>query len=374
MKWKLCLTKLKSKMINFSFSHDEVKRIDAFLKNDYFFDLKADESPIAIFESKFKDYIGTKYALSVSSGTMALNLSLMSLNLKREDEILMSALSFITPLSSTLISGAKPILIDINKQDFNIDTEQLEAKITKKTRAIILVHSFGLPIEYGKVKAILNRHKNLVVIEDCAQSCGARYLDEQVGSFGDIACFSFNTPKNLNCLGGGMITTNNKKLFEKLELLSGYGVKDLFNRNFDTIGYNVRLNTLQAVIGIERLKKLERCNKERRERAELYKKSLSGVEFQMFSNDRSHVYYVLAGLLPRDCQASKLNPEIITYRPMLPLYRTTLFKKYLNKVKKNEFLNTESVWKRLFYLKVNPEISYLTINRNIKYLKPLMKQ
>ena len=183
------------------------------------------------FEHNFKIYKQTKFALSVNSCTAALHLSLLSLNLNRGDEVITTPMTFASTINSIILAGGKPVLADINKETFNIDPQKILEKITKKTKAIILVHLAGLPCEIKKIKKIVNKHK-LFLIEDCAHSIESKYNGKHLGNFGDTGCFSFYSTKNLTTGEGGMIITQKKKIAEKIRVLRLHGLsKDAWKRH-----------------------------------------------------------------------------------------------------------------------------------------------
>lgn len=168
------------------------------------------------FESKFADYLGVKFALAVSSGRLGLKLILESLNLEKGDEVLLPAYTFHIVPEVIRKSGFTPVFVDINEDDYNIGVNYIERKITPRTKVIIATHLFGKPCELSRVMEIAKKH-NIFVIEDCAQAIGAKYQGREVGSFGDCAYFSFESIKPFHTFGGGMIVTDNRKLYEDLK-------------------------------------------------------------------------------------------------------------------------------------------------------------
>jgi len=216
------------------------------------------------FEKNFSKYIGVKYAVSVSSGTAALYLGLLALGIKEKDEVITTPFSFIASSNSILYTGAKPVFADINPQSLNIDPLKIEEKINKNTKAILPVHLFGHPCEMDEIKKIARKH-HLYIIEDACQAHGAEYKGKKVGSIGDIGCFSFYATKNMTTIEGGMITTNNKQIYEKLLKLRNHGSNKKYHH--ETLGYNFRMTEINAVLGIEQLKKLTNFNKIRSKNA-----------------------------------------------------------------------------------------------------------
>ncbi|MCD6575101.1 DegT/DnrJ/EryC1/StrS family aminotransferase [Candidatus Aerophobetes bacterium] len=226
------------------------------------------------FEKKFARYCGTKYAIGVNSGTDALFLALKCLGIGRGDEVITVPNSFIATASSIIATNAKPVFVDA-REDMNINPDLIEAAITKNTRAIVPVHLTGRPAEMDKIMDIARKY-GLYVVEDAAQAVGAEYKGKKVGSWGNVNCFSLHPLKNLNACGdGGIITTNDDRLYEKLLQMRNIG---LITRDKANIwGYNSRLDTIQAAILNVKFKYLDRWIEKRRENAKFYNKELKGL-------------------------------------------------------------------------------------------------
>jgi len=225
------------------------------------------------FEREFADFCGAKYCVAVASGTDALFLSLKALGVGPGDEVITAPNSFIATALSVSMTGAKPVFVDIDPETFNIDPEKIEDKITSRTKAIIPVHLFGRPADMEPIKKIAQRH-NLKILEDACQAHGARYNKKRVGTFGDLAAFSFNPPKNLGCGGdGGAVITNNGSLAKKVLLYREYGSQKKYHHLIK--GFNSRLDAMQAAILRTKLKHLEEWNEARRKNALLYNELLS---------------------------------------------------------------------------------------------------
>ncbi len=227
------------------------------------------------FEKNFADYIGTKYAVAVNSGTAALQLSLLGLGIKNGDEVITVPNSFFATAEAISNVGATPVFCDVNDNTHNINVNKIEDKITKKTKAILPVHLYGHPSDMDSIKEIAKNH-NLLVIEDACQAHGAEYKNKKTGAFGDTGCFSFYPSKNLGAFGeGGIITTDNEELFNKLKLLRAHGENPKGTHNIS--GYNFRLDEIQGAILNIKLKYLDRYNNSRRKNAVLYKNLLTDV-------------------------------------------------------------------------------------------------
>ncbi len=218
------------------------------------------------FEAKFAEYIGTKYAVACNSGTSALHISYLCSNLKPGDSVITTPFTFRSTISMLEAIGVKPIFVDI-KDDYNINESKIEGAIDKTTKAIVPVHLFGKPCNMNKIMSIAKKHK-LKVIEDCAQSCGAEYRNNKVGSIGDIGIFSFYPTKIMTTGEGGMITTNNKEVVELAKKIRNHGMDN--KGNFVEFGYNYRMTNIAAAIGLEQLEKIETFIRTREEIAKNY--------------------------------------------------------------------------------------------------------
>jgi perosamine synthetase len=227
------------------------------------------------FEEEFAKYIGTDYAVSVSSGTNALHLAQIAADLPIGGEVITVASSYIATANSILHANGTPVFCDIN-DEYLIDVNQIKDKISKRTRGIMPVHLYGHPADIDEINDIANKN-NLFVIEDCAQSHGAIYKGKMTGTLSDMGCYSFYSTKNMTVCGdGGMITTNNQKIAEKLKLLRNHGQhpKDVHT----IVGYTARLNTVNAAIGRVQLKHLPKWIESRRNIAKKYFEFLHYVD------------------------------------------------------------------------------------------------
>lgn len=242
------------------------------------------------FEKEFATYIGTKFAVTVSSGTTALHLAFRVLGIGPGDEVITTPLSFVASTSSIIYVGAKPVFVDV-LSDGNIDASKIEEKITSRTKAILPVHLYGNPADLDIILKIAKKYK-LKVIEDACQAHGAKFNGKKVGSFGDLGCFSFYATKNMTTGEGGMITTNNKNLYEKLKLLRSHGsLKRYYHK---LLGYNFRMTDIQAAMGRVQLKKLDKNNNIRLKNA-LYLSHLlngiKGIKIPQFSKNKKAVFH-----------------------------------------------------------------------------------
>jgi len=238
-------------------------------------------------EEKIANYLGVKYCIGVSSGTDALVLSLRALAIKlknkeffdKEDEIITTPFTFVATGDAILRSGATPVFVDIDPKTYNIDAEKIEEYIkennSKNIVGIIPVHLYGLSCNMDKIVDIAKKY-NLFIVEDVAQAFGGMWREKKLGSIGTVGCFSFFPSKNLGGYGdGGMVATNDEELAELVRMLLKHGGKDKYN--VDHIGYNARLDTLQAAILLVKLKYVDEFNEKRRRIAKIYDENLKGL-------------------------------------------------------------------------------------------------
>lgn len=301
------------------------------------------------FEQEVATYLGAKYAIGVNSGTDALTIGLKALGINEGDEIITTPFSFFATAESISNIGAKPVFADINPITFNIEPEQIRAKITPKTKAIIPVHLYGRPAAMTQIMEIAAEY-SLKVIEDCAQSFGARYLDrckecqaqcdenkyntikgKFTGNIGDVGAYSFFPTKNLGAYGdAGLIITNNPEIAETARMLRIHGAKKKYHN--EVLGYNSRLDTIQAAILLVKLKYVETWNKERVRVAKLYNQLLANIPNiitpQLIDGHVFHQYTIRLLNVNRDKVAEELDLKGIStmiYYPVpqdrLPVYK-----------------------------------------------------
>ena len=226
------------------------------------------------FEEEFAKYVGTKFAVATNSGSSALHTVLLSFDIGQGDEVITTPFSFIATANSILCTGAKPVFVDINEVTFNMDPEKIEQKLTKRTKALLIVHLFGQPCDMEKIMRICREH-GLILIEDAAQAHGAEFEGKKVGSFG-TGCFSFYPTKNMTTGEGGMITTDDEGVAEKARMIRNHGQIKRYVHG--TLGYNYRMTDLAAAIGLCQLKKLDEFNNKRIKNALFLTKEIEKIE------------------------------------------------------------------------------------------------
>ena len=343
------------------------------------------------FEEKFAKFVGTKYAVGVNSGTAALHLSILSHNFKKGKKILVPAITFSATAAAVLYCGLKPKFVDINPNNLTLDFEDLKRKYSKDCVAIICVHMGGHPCQMEKILPWAKK-KKLLVIEDCAETCGAIYKGKKLGTWSDISCFSFEEKKIITTGDGGMICLNNKDKFKKLKSLSfhgwdvdpwqrhkaSFGKKNYFTKhwNYDikNLGYKYNMNDLMAAIGIAQLKKINILNKKR---SKILKKYLIGIKDcknikpvypYVLKNSSYWLFSIKTKYRDKLINFMKLK-NISTAVHFVPLPLNKIYKKYNKNLK-----NAMKVWKDIVSLPFFPDLENKKINYIINCLNQFDKK
>lgn len=272
---------------NFFFTEKFKNNYEIFIKNGKY--ILSDF--VKKFENDFANYHKSKFCIGVGNGLDALTISLKSLNLNQDSEVLVAANSYVACIMSIINANLKPVLVEPNIHTYNIDISQIEKKITKKTRAIMAVNMYGKPCDLINIKKICKKY-NLYLIEDCAQSHGATINNKMSGTFGDLGCFSFYPTKNLGSLGdAGAIICNNKNLYSKIRKIRNYGSEKRYNNEIQ--GINSRLDEFQAAFLIIKLKYLNKINNHKIKLANIYNKYLKDDFVKPLQQlGVKHVYYI----------------------------------------------------------------------------------
>jgi perosamine synthetase len=243
------------------------------------------------FEKKFAEFCGVRNAVCVSSGTAGIFLSLLALDIKHGDEVIVPSFSFISTATPIIEVGAKPVFVDVDTKTYTVDSEKIREAVTKRTKAIMPVHLYGHPANMDPILEIAEDN-DLYVIEDACQAHGAEYKGKKVGGIGNVACFSFYPSKNMTVCGdGGAVVTNNEDIAETVRKLRDHGRRDKYV--FELKGYNLRFNEIQAAIGIKQLEKLPKWIDARRNIARMYDQALEGLVITPIEEPwAKHVYHV----------------------------------------------------------------------------------
>ena len=246
------------------------------------------------FEEKFAEYIGVKKAVSVQSGTAALHMALYELSIEKGDEVIVPALTFVASINPILYAGAKPVIVDVDPETWNIDPEEIKKAITKNTKAIIPVHLYGNPCDMDAIMKIAKEY-NLYVIEDATESLGATYKGRQTGTFGDFGCFSFNGNKLITTGGGGMIVTDDEKRAKHIKFLVNQARDNSKGYYHPEMGFNYRMTNIEAALGLAQLERIDKFLEKKRNFRKIYQKVLDDlpyIKFQQESNNASGSWWL----------------------------------------------------------------------------------
>ena len=311
------------------------------------------------FEEEFAKFIGTKYAIGVSSGTFALSLSLEALGLKPNEKVLTSPMSFIATSNAILHAKGIPEFSDISEKTGNLDVENM--KMSKDIKGIIPVHLYGNPCPMKKIKEF--KEEGYFIVEDACQAHGATIDGKKVGSIGDVGCFSFYSVKNMTVGGdGGMITTDNEEIAEKIRILRDCGRISKYEHSM--IGYTARLNTINAAIGRVQLKMLSKWNENRRKAAKIYKKYLP-KDMYLEENGKSVYHIFILKTKERGKIRNHLDKNGIQtgiHYP-IPIHLQPIYIKMFN-YKDGDFPKAEKFAKNIVSLPMFPEIT----DEQVKYV------
>jgi dTDP-4-amino-4,6-dideoxygalactose transaminase len=310
------------------------------------------------FEESIASYLGVQHAIGLASGTDALVIALRALNIGAGDEVIIPAYTFFATAGTVMSVGAKPVIVDVDPQSYQIDVSKIEAAITPKTKAIIPVHLYGHPAEMNPILEIARKH-GLKVIEDNAQGFGAEYLGKKTGSLGDIGCLSFFPTKNLGAYGdGGAVVTNDTALAEQMRMLRAHGWKKKYYS--EMVGYNSRLDAMQAAILQAKLPHLDGWNEKRRELSKRYTEHLAplGIVAPVECEWAKHVYHLyIIRTSKRDALQAFLKDKDIAsevYYP-LPPHLSAPCKKF--GYKEGDFPHAEKAAKETLALPLYPEMT-----------------
>jgi len=352
------------------------------------------------FENEFAEYIGVKHAISVGNGTDALVVALMACGIREGDEVITTPFTFFATAESISFVGAIPVFVDVEKDTYNIDPLKIEEKITKKTKAIMPVHIFGQPAKMDEIMAIAKKH-NIKVIEDAAQAVGAEYKEKKVGAIGDVGCFSFFPTKNLGCAGdGGIITTYDDNIATIVRALRTHGSGENGQRAYnllnkineevktseghdDTvynplkyynylIGFNTRLDTIQAAILRIKLSHIDNWNEKRRENAKMYDEKLKDTALTLpisIAESKSVYNMYVVQSENREKMINKLNDKGIStgiYYPV-PMHLQKVYKNL--GYKEGDMPVAEYLSHRTFAIPIFPELSIEQKNYIVETIK-----
>ena len=337
------------------------------------------------FEKKFSKFIDIKHSIGVSSATHGLHLCLKSIGIGKGDEVIVPTMTFAATADAVTYCGAKPILVDVDKNTFNILPEEIKKKVNRKTKAIIPVHYGGQACNMDEILKI-SKKNGIKIIEDCAHALGSKYGEIKCGKIGDMGCFSFYPTKIITTGEGGMITTKNMKLFKKITLLRSHGMNQLpperekhtkWKYDIIELGYNYRLDEIRSALGFSQIQRIRKINNLRIKIAKKYDDELQkikGVIIPEIEENRNHIFHLYTIKinsdfpLTRDELFIKLhNSGIGTSVQYLPLHLMSYNK---NKFKKSEFPNANKIKDEILSLPIFPTMT----EKQIDYVTSVIKK
>jgi UDP-2-acetamido-2-deoxy-ribo-hexuluronate aminotransferase len=327
---------------------------------------------VSEFEKKIADYHGVSEAVGVASGTDAIHLSINAFGIGEGDEVITTPFTFFATVEAILYSGAMPVFVDVDSETFNIDTNQIETKITDKTKAILPVHLFGQMADMQEISKLAKKY-GLKVIEDCAQSFGANLNGKKAGSFGDTGCFSFYPSKNLGGYGdGGIITINDSMIADKVRKLRNHGSRSSYIH--EDIGFNSRLDEIQAGVLLVKFKYIDKYNLARRQKAALYTVLLS--DKVRCPVEKKGAYHVFHQYTIRNDKRDEIKKRLrdkgissVVYYPVpLHLQEALRFLGY----KEGDFPVAEKSAKEVLSLPIYPEIEEPVIEKIAEIIKAVV--
>jgi len=288
------------------------------------------------FESEFSKFVNRKYSITVANGTAALEIAVKALGIKKDDEVLIPNFTIISNALAVIRQQAKPVLIDCDLENWNVKIEDIEKKITKKTKAIIVTHIYSFPNDMDKILKICKKH-NILIIEDAAEVLGLSYKNKKCGSFGDLSTFSFYANKQVTTGEGGMISVNSEKLYKKCNSLKNLCFGKINRFNHDDLGWNYRLTNIQAALGLSQLKNIKNTIRKKMEIGNYYYEKLkfnNNIQILPPFNSFSKNIYWVVGILIKNKKMTALNlsKKLLKFgietRPFFwPMHQQSIFKK-----------------------------------------------
>ena len=310
------------------------------------------------FESEFSKFVDRKYSITVANGTAALEIAIKALGIKKDDEVLIPNFTIISNALAVIRQQAKPVLIDCDIENWNVKIEDIEKKITKKTKAIIVTHIYSFPNDMNKILKICKKH-NILIIEDAAEVLGLSYKNKKCGSFGDLSTFSFYANKQVTTGEGGMISVNSERLYKKCNSLKNLCFGKINRFNHDDLGWNYRLTNIQAALGLSQLKNIKNTIRKKMEIGNYYYEKLkfnNNIQILPPFNSFSKNIYWVVGILIKNKKMTALNlskkllKSGIETRPFFwPMHQQSIFKK-LKLFKNQNYPNSTYISKYGLYL------------------------
>ena len=329
-------------------SSEELDEIRAVLESG----IRAQGETVARFEERFAEYVGTDYGVAVSNGTTGLHAALAALGVGEGDEVITPPFSFIATATSILMQRARPVFCDIDPETYNINPDGIEDAITERTKAIIMVHLYGLPCDMNAIMEIAESN-GLKAVEDACQAHGAEYHGRRAGSIGDVGVFSIYPTKNMTTGEGGMITTSDPEVAERARMIRNHSQSERYVHPI--LGYNYRMTNLAAAIGLSQLKRIDHFNEKRRENARFYDENLN-LDAPIVPDGCKHVYHQYTiQVEDRDGFTRHLEKDGVGYgvHYPVPIHRQPLMREYNSQ----SFSHTEEASRRVVSIPVHPALT-----------------
>jgi perosamine synthetase len=331
---------------------------------------------VSLFESEFANFIDCKFATTVSNGTVALHLALLSLGIAEGDEVIVPTFTYIASVNAIKYCGAIPIFVDSDPLTWQIDCNDVELKITPKTKAILAVHLYGYSCDLDALVKLADK-KNIFLIEDCAEAIGTIYNNKHVGTYGHIATFSFFGNKTITTGEGGMVITNDKTLHERSVHFKSQGLAKYREYWHDVIGYNYRMTNICAAIGLAQLENINLVLEKKRKIANYYKELLEGTDIYFHDPNEEniiHSFWMCSILvkdgIQRDALRTYLEQNSIETRPLFyPAHTMPMYSKQFNR-----FPNAEDIGWRGLNLPSYPDLNFKQIERIVLLIKQFLAQ
>lgn len=329
------------------------------------------------FEEEFAKFIGTKYATAVTNGTVALHLALLALGIGPGDEVIVPTLTYIASVNAIMYVGATPVLVDSVRETWQMDAEDVRRKITNKTKAVIVVHLYGHPCDMDAITAIC-KENNLFLVEDCAEAIGSEYKDRKIGTFGDIACFSFFGNKTMTTGEGGMVMSDDKTLMERATRIKDQGTAKDREYWHDIIGYNFRMTNLHAAIGYAQLENVDKFIARKIEIGQMYRDQLKGLPLETLEpvGDVKHTYWMCSVLLEdvetREPLRNYMKEKGIETRPTFyPIHTLPMYSERFQRHPVAEYIGWRGINLPSFPALTDEQVTYIcdTIKEYFAYAK-----
>ncbi len=313
------------------------------------------------FEKSFADFVQAKYSIAVNSGTAALHAALMAVGVKNGDEVLLPSFTFTATAETVILCSARPVFVDIDPETYCMDVSQIEKYVNERTKAIIPVDLYGFPADLQPLREIADKH-GIAIVEDAAQAHGALYKGKPVGFYADVACWSFYASKNMTTGEGGMVTTNNEEIADKVQSIRTHGEKEKYMSV--RLGHNYRMPEIEAAIGLVQLKKLPKFLEKRRKNAKILTEKLEGIKglkLPFETEEKKHSWYLYTVRLEnvtrnkrdqivRELKENNIEAAVYYHTPIhtMPFYR-----KFCN----YKLPETEKASEQVLSLPIHPGVS-----------------